>query len=155
MTKVQRICSEPKFKDDTILPPSRWLKSLDPFWIEVHGWYNPTTISMTQVTGSILNWSSWMIQSYHILDDRGHLITSGHMSRDDTIPLHSRGLRSLAHFRASAQGWYNPTATSLLPLFGKVFLNHTKLVSKVFELYSGKKFHQHIIIYIFSMWILN
>ena len=31
------------------------------------------------------------------------------MSRDDTIPLHSRIPRSSDHFRESAQGWYNPT----------------------------------------------
>ena len=69
MTEVHRIHSEPKFKDDTILPPSRWLNftrfvlnrsprmiqsyhllddwsSPDPFWIEFQGWYNPGTFSM-------------------------------------------------------------------------------------------------------------
>ena len=63
-------------------------------------------------TGSVLNRSSRMIQSCHILDDRSHHITSGHMSQDDTIPLHSQRLRSSDHFRASSQGWYNPTTFS-------------------------------------------
>ena len=145
-----RICSELRFKDDTILPCSWVPNSPDPFWTEVHGWYNPTTFSMTEVhrihsrhmsqddtiTRSILNRGSWMIQSYHILYDRSHQIHSGHKSRDDTIPLHSQILRSSGHFWASSQGWYNPTATSLLPLSGKVFLNHTNIISKVFKLYS-------------------
>ena len=125
--------------DDTILQPSRWPKSPYPFWTEVHGWYNPTTISMTEITGSILNQGSRMIQSYNYLDDRNHQFHFGPMSRDDTIPLHSWGPRSPDHFRESSQGWYNPTTTSLLPLSGKVFPNHTKIVSKVFELYSGQR----------------
>ena len=72
MTKVHQIHSELKFKDDTILLPSRWLKftgsilnqisrmiqschllddwsSPDPLWTKVQGWYNPTTFSMTKV----------------------------------------------------------------------------------------------------------
>ena len=92
-----------------------------PFWTEVQGWCNPTTLSGTEVTGSIMDICLGMIQS-----------------------LHSWGPRSPDHFRASAQGWYNPTATSLLPLSGKVFPNHTKLVSKVFELYSGQRLCQYI-----------
>ena len=110
-----------------------------------------------------------MIQSFHILEDRSHWITSGQISQDDTIPLHSRGSKSPNHFRTSVQEWYNPTATSLLPLSRKVFLNNTNLVSKAFELYWRQRLHQHIsvessscniiiwtiIIYIFSMWILN
>ena len=131
------------------------------------------------------------MQSHHIHEDRSHRIYFGHMSQDDTIPLHSRGPRSpdhfgtdvlgwynpssfsrteaRDHFTASAQGWYNPTATSLLPLLRKVFPNNTKLVSKVLELYPRPRICQHIsvessycniiiwtiIIYIFSMWILN
>ena len=91
MTEVHRIHSEPKFKDDTILPHSRW-----PKFTEVQGWYNPATFLMTEVhricselnskddtilppsqwpkfTGSVLNWSSRMIQSYHLLDDQSSL----------------------------------------------------------------------------------
>ena len=123
MIEVHQICSEPKSKDDTILPPSRWPK----------------------FTGSILNQSSRMIQSCHILDEV-HRITSRHMSQDDTIPLHSQRLRSPDHFWTYVPGWYNPIATSLLPLSRKVFPNHTKLVSKVFELYSGQRLRQHITI---------
>ena len=128
--------------------------SPDPFWTEVQGWYNPATFSMTEVTGSLLDICPRMIQSLFILEDRGLRITSGHMSQDDTIPLHSQWPRSLDHFRERAQGWYNPIATSLLPLSRKVFLNNTNLVSKVFELYSRQTLRQYII-YIFSMWILN
>ena len=96
--------------------------SPDPFWTEVQGWYNIATLSMTEV----------------------HRITSRHMSQDDTIPLHSRILRSSDHFRESSQGWYNPTTTSLLPLSGKVFSNNTKIVSKVFKLYSRQRLRQLI-----------
>ena len=110
-----------------------------------------------------------MIQSHHILDDQGHKIYYGQMSRDDTIPLHSRGPNSPYHFRTNVQGWCNPTATSLLPLSRKFFPNNTKLVSKVFKLYMRQRLRQHInvessscniiiwtiIIYIFIMWILN
>ena len=124
---------------------------------------------MTEVIGSILNRSSRMIQSCHILNDRSHQMYYGHMSWDDTIPLHSLGPKSLDHFRTSVQRWYNPIATSLLPLSRKVFSNNTKLVSKVFKIYPRQRLHQHIsvessscniiiwtiIIYIFSMWILN
>ena len=77
MTEVHRIHSELRFMDDAILPPSRWpnftesildiclgmIQSSDPFWTKVHGWYNPTTFSMTEVTGSILDISPRMIQS--------------------------------------------------------------------------------------------
>ena len=112
MTKVHWICSEPKSKDDTILPPSRWPK----------------------FTGSVLNRSPRMIQSFHllddrssrmiqscyILDDRGHWITSGHMSQDDTIPLHSQGPRSLDHFRVCVKGWYNPTSFSRIEVPGSL-----------------------------------
>ena len=131
-----RIRSEPKFKDDTILPPSRWLKSPDPFWTKFQGWYNPTTFSRTEVTGSILSRGLRMIQSYHILEDWSHRIHYGQMSQDDTIPLHSRGPRSPDLLWTDVSGWYKPTATSLLPLTRKVFLNNTKLVLKVFEIYS-------------------
>ena len=62
------IHSELKFKDDTILPHSQVPKSSDPFWTKVQRWYNPTTFSNTEVTGSILNKISRMIQSYHILE---------------------------------------------------------------------------------------
>ena len=167
MTEVHRIRSEPKSKDDTILSPSRWPKftrsilnwsprmiqsyhllddqsSLDHFWTYVLGWYNPSSFSKTEVSRSLLGKFPGMIPSHHILDDWSHRITSGHMSRDDTIPLHSRRPRSPGHFWASAQGWYNPTATSLLPLSGKTLSNHTKLISKVFELHSGQRFRQHI-----------
>ena len=76
---------EPRFMDDTILPPSWWPKSPDPFWTEVHRWYNPTTISMTEVTGAILNRGSRMIQSYHHLNVRSHWIHSELRFTDDTI----------------------------------------------------------------------
>ena len=99
---------------------------------------------MTKFTRSILNRGSRMIQSHHILKDQGHQIYYGQMSEDDTIPLHSRRPRSPDHFRASAQGWCNPTATSLLPLSGKVIPKNTKLVLKVFVLYSRQRLHQHI-----------
>ena len=86
MTEFHRIHSEPKFKDDTILPPSRWPKftgsvlnrsprmiqschllddrsSPDPFWTKVQRWYNPSTFSMAEV----------------------HRIRSKPNSKDDTI----------------------------------------------------------------------
>ena len=93
----------------------------DPFWTEVQGWYNPVTLSMTEV----------------------HQIYYGHMSWDDTIPLHSRRPRSPDHFRASSQGWYNPTTTSLLPLSGKVFPNHTKSVQTLLET-KAPSAHHHL-----------
>ena len=63
-----------------------------------------------------------MMQSRFFLGDISLRITLGQVSRDDTIP----------------------AATSLLPLSGKVFSNNTKLISKVFKLYSGKTLCQHI-----------
>ena len=60
-----------------------------------------------------------MIQSHHILEDRGHRIYYGQMSQDDTIPLHSRRLRSPGQFRESSQGWHNPTAIITTPPFGE------------------------------------
>ena len=119
---------EPKFRDDAIPPHSRRPKSPDLFWTDVLGWYNPSSFSRTEVTESLLDICPRMIQSLHILDDRSHRITSGHMSWDDTIPLHSRRPRSPGHFRESVQGWYNPTATSFLPLLRKFFSNNTNLV---------------------------
>ena len=53
-----------------------------------------------------------MMQSYHILEDRGHWIYYRQMSQDDTIPLHSWRPRSPDHFRESSQGWYNPNTFS-------------------------------------------
>ena len=167
MIEFHQIRSKSKFKDYTILPHSRWSKftgfvlnrsprmkqschllddqsSPDPFWTKFQGWYNPTTFSMTKVTGSLLDICPGMIQSLFILEDQGLRIILEHMSWDYTIPLHSRGLRPPDHFRADAQGWYNPTATSLLPLLRKVFPNNTKLVSKVFKLYPRQRLRQHI-----------
>ena len=145
-----------------------------------------------------------MIQSHHVLEDRGHQIYYGQMSQDDTIPLHSQRPRSSDHFRESNQGWYNRTmfsrtevtrsimdrcprmiqSPSILkdwglwitlgkmprdgtiplqhhysPFRGRSFPNNTKLVSKVFKLYSRQRLHwyiiiQTIIIYIFNIWIL-
>ena len=81
--RSHRIHSEQKFTNDTILPRSRGPKSLNPFWTKVQGWYNPTTFSRIKVTGSILDRCPGMIQSLFILEDRGHQITFGQMSRDD------------------------------------------------------------------------
>ena len=105
---------EPKFRDDAIPPHSRRPKSPDLFWTDVPGWYNPSSFSRTEVTGSLLDRCPEMIQSLFILEDRGHCITFGWMSQHDTIPLHSRGPRSPDHFRESSQGWYNPTTTPSL-----------------------------------------
>ena len=145
-------------RDDTIPLHSRRPRSPDHFRESAQGWYNPVTFSRTEVIESIMDKCLGMIQSLFILKDQGLRVTLGQMSQDDTIPLHSRGPRPpdhfgniprddtihlhsrgprpQYHFRASAQGWYNPTATSLLPLSRKVFPNNTKLVLKVFELYS-------------------
>ena len=144
MTEVHRIHSEPRFKDDTILPPSRWPKftgsilnrssrMIQSYHILNDQSYTGSILNrisrMIQsyrilddwsYTGSVLNQISRMIQSYHILDDRGHWITSRHMSQDDTIPLHSRRPRSLNHFRESSQGWYNPTSFSKIEVFGSL-----------------------------------
>ena len=101
MTEVHRIRFEPKSKDDTILPPSWWPK----------------------LTGSVLNQSSRMIQSYHFLEDRSHWIHYGHMSQDDAITgsilnqgswmiqsYHLLDDRSSPNpFWTEFQGWYNPT----------------------------------------------
>ena len=83
--RSHQIHSELRFTDDTILPPYRWPKSLDPFWIEVHGWYNPTTFLSTEVTRSILNRGSQMIQSYHVLEYQSQWIHSEPRFKDDTI----------------------------------------------------------------------
>ena len=128
------ICSEPKLKDDKILPHSRVPKSPDPFWTKVQGWYNPTTFSSTKVTRSILNRSSRMIQSYYVLEYRSHQILMNRSSRmiqsyhvleywshrihselkfkDDTILPHSRVPKSPDPFWIEAQGWYNPATFS-------------------------------------------
>ena len=133
-------------RDDTIPLHSRGPRSPNHFRESAQGWYIPVTFSRTEVTGSIMDRCPGMIQSLFILEDRGHRITFGQMSRDDTIHLHSQGLRPSYHFRVGCQGWYDPTTTSLLPLSGKVLPNHTKLVSKVFELYPRQRLCQHIII---------
>ena len=85
-TEASGYLSEPKFKDDAILPHSWGPKSLDLFWTDVPGWYNPSSFSMTEVTGSLLDKCPRMIQSLFILEDRGHRITLGQVPRDDTIP---------------------------------------------------------------------
>ena len=82
-----RIHFEPKFKDDAIPPHSWGPRPSDTFWTEVQGWCNPTTFMKTEVTRSILDRCPRMIQSLFILEDQGHRITFGQMSRDDTIPL--------------------------------------------------------------------
>ena len=115
-----RIHFEPKFRDDAILPHSQGPRPLDTFWTEVQGWCNPTTftgaetsryilnrgLGMMQSTtfmgaetsGYILNRISGMMQSHHIHKNQNHRIYFGQMSQDDTMPLHSQGLRSLDHF---------------------------------------------------------
>ena len=88
MTEVHQIRSESKSKDDTILPPSRWLNftgsvlNRSPRMIQSYH-----ILDDWSYTGSILNQSSRMIQSHHILDDQSLQITLGQVSRDDTIPL--------------------------------------------------------------------
>ena len=132
MTEVHRIRSEPKFKDDTILPPSRWPKftgsvlnrsprmiqschllddrsSPDPFWTEVQGWYNPTTFTGTKIFGYILNQGSGMMQSYHFHEGQDLRIHFELRFRDDAIPPHSRGPRPPDTFWTEVQGWCNPT----------------------------------------------
>ena len=86
MTEVHRIRSEPKSKDDTILPPSRW----------------------PNFTGSVLNRSSRMIQSYHIHRDRDLQIHFEPRFRDDAILPLSRGPRPPDTFWTEVQGWCNP-----------------------------------------------
>ena len=93
-----RIHSEQKLKDDTILLRSRVPKSPDLFWTEVQGWYNPTTFLRTEVTGSVLNKCSGMIQSHHILEDRSHRIHSEQEFRDDKIPPNSQWPKSPGPF---------------------------------------------------------
>ena len=78
------IHSKKIFKDDTILPRYRVWKSPDPFWTKFQGWYNPTTFLSTELIGSILNKSSRMIQSNHILEDQSHWICSEPNFRNDT-----------------------------------------------------------------------
>ena len=158
MTEVHRIHSEPKSKNDTILPPSLWRKftgsiqdifpgmiqSLDLFWAKVHGWYNPTTFSMTEVhrirskpnfkddtilppsrwpkfTGSVLNRSPRMIQSCHLLDDR---------SSPDPFWTKIQGWYNpttflmtevtLDTFWTEGQGWYNPTTFLMTEVTGSL-----------------------------------
>ena len=153
--RSHRIRYEQTFKDDTILPHSWGPRPSDTFWTEVQGWCNPTTFTGAETFGYILNRSSKMMQSHHIHEDRSHRIYFGQMSQDDAIPLHSWGPKSPDHFRTNVQGWDNPTATSLLPLSRKVFLNNTKLVSKVFELNLRQRLHQHISNLLISTHILD
>ena len=111
------------------------LNSTNHFRTKVQGWCDPTTFLRTEVTGSILNKSSRMIQSYHILEYWSHQIHYEPRFKDDTILLHSRGLKSpnavkdkcpgiiqphhilddqshRIQFRTNVQGWYNPTTFS-------------------------------------------
>ena len=101
-----------KSKDDAILPRSRVPKSPDPFWTKVQGWYNPTTFLSTEVTGSVLNKISRMIQSYHILEYWSHRISSEQKFKDDTILPYSQVPNSPDSFWTKVQGWYNPTTFS-------------------------------------------
>ena len=128
-TEASGYLSEPRFKDDAILPHSRGPKppytflnrssrmmqsfhilrdrSLRiPFWTEVQGWCNPTTFSRTEASGYILNKSSRMIQSYHILEYRIHRSHSEQNFKHDTILPHSRVPKSLDPFWTKVQGWY-------------------------------------------------
>ena len=130
--RIHRIHSEPKFKDDTILPHSRGPRSpdtfwtevqgwcnpttflmtevtLDPFWTEVQGWYNPATFSMTEVTPDpfwteVQGWYNPAAFSMTKL----HWIRSKPKFKDDTIIPHSRESRSLDTFWTEVQGWCNP-----------------------------------------------
>ena len=72
---------------DTIPLHSRRPRSPDHFREGSQGWYNPIMFSMTEVTGSIMDRCTGMIQSLFILEDQGLRITLGKVSRDDTIPL--------------------------------------------------------------------
>ena len=121
MTKFHRIHSEPKFKDDTILPHSRWPKSQDHFRESAQGWYNPTSFLKAEVSESLLDICPKMIQSLFILKDRGLQITLGQVPRDDTIPL---------------QHHYSPFR-------GRSFRTTPILSQKVFELYSRQRIPQH------------
>ena len=129
-----RIHSEPKFIDDTILLRSRVLESSDPFWAEVHGWYNPTTFTGTEASGYILNKSSGMMQSHHIHGDRSLQIHFEQKFKDDTIPLHSRRPKSLDHFRTSVQGWYNPNTFSRTKVTGSVLDKCPRMIQYLFIL---------------------
>ena len=74
----------------------------------------------TEAFGYTLNRSSRMMQSHHILEDRSHQITFGQISRDDRIPLHSRGLKSLDHFWTNVPRWYNPSSFSRTEVTGSL-----------------------------------
>ena len=82
----------------------------------------------------ILNRISGMMQSHHIHEDRSHRIYFGQMSQDDTIPLHSRRPRSPNHFRASAEGWYNPTTFSRTEVTGSIVDRCPGMIQSLFIL---------------------
>ena len=158
---------------------SRVPKSLDSFWTEVQGWYNCTTFLMTEVhwirsepnskddtilppsrwpnfTGSILNQSSRMIQSYHIHEDwdlrinfelrfRDDAIHHFHGAwdllihfepkfRDDAIPPHSRGPRPPDTFWTEVQGWCNPTTFMKTKVTGSILYRCPRMIQSLFIL---------------------
>ena len=142
-------------QDDTIPLHSQRPRSSDHFRASAQGWYNPVMFSRTEVTRSIMDRCPRMIQSLFILEDRGLRITLGKVPKDDTIPSHSRWPRSPDLLWTDVPGWYNPSATSLLPLSRKVFPNNTKLVLKVFKLYSRQRLRWYIIIQAIIIYVFN
>ena len=161
------------YQDDTIPQYSRGLNSMDLFWTDVSGWYNLSTFSRTEVTGSILdrcprmiNLSSFsstevteslldrcrrMIQSLLILEDRGLQITLGQMPRDDTIPLQ--------HHYSPFQG----SSFRTTPSVSRKCSNFTWDRGFISKIHHPNHHHLHlqyvntesIIIYIFSIEILK
>ena len=129
-----RIHSEPKFKDDTILPHSRGPRSPDTFWTEVQGWCNPTTFTGAKTSGYILNRSSGMMQSHHIHGGRDLQIHFELKFKDDAIPPNSWILKSRDLFWVDVPGWYNPSSFSSTEVIGSLLDRCPEMIQSLFIL---------------------
>ena len=92
--------------------------------------------SSTEVTRSILNRSSRMIQSYHIHGDRDLRIHFEPRFRDDAILPLSRGPRPPDTFWTEVQGWCNPT-TFMRVKTSRYILNRSSGMMQSYHIHGG------------------
>ena len=93
-----------------------------------------------------------MVQSHHILEDQSLWINSEQKFKDDTIPLHSRGEKSLDQFWTKVQGWYNPSWFSRTKVTGSVLnkiswmiQSHHILKDRSHQIHFEQEFRDYII----------
>ena len=110
------------------------------------GMMQSNTFTGAKTSGYILNQSSGMMQSHHIHEDQSHRIYFGQMSQDDTIPLHSRGLRSTDHLGQVPRDDTIPLQHHYSPFRGRSFQTTPSLSRNVQTLLEteASSTHHHI-----------